>query len=154
MVVALAAPSSVKVKLKRDGIAHGRCGGLDRCLSNERAAKIGMKHGSSQIIDRFEPSRLSRLKPRECRGGSMLGADRHPIDTGGSEGRPHRLDDRHASKAVDRKGRQARAQHLVDRGQRPKIGILRTRHVPSIAMQKEIDATAPITRLPQEQIQT
>jgi hypothetical protein len=137
VVVALTAASSVKVKLERDGIAHGRCGGLDRCLSEERAAEISMKHGSSQIIDRFEPSRLSRLKPCECRSGNMLGADRRPIDTGGSEGRPHRLYDRHASKAVDCNSRKARAQHLVDRGQRPKIGILRTRHVPSLNSRAE-----------------
>src|SRR6516164_298980 len=111
-MVALAAASSVKVELERDGIAHGRCGCLDRGLSDERAAEIGMKYGSSQIIDRFEPSRLLRLKPRECRSGSMLGADRHPTDTGGSKRRPHRLDDRHASKPIDCNSRKARAQHL------------------------------------------
>ena len=61
MIVALAAFAGREIELKGDRRPHRRDSGLDRCFSDQRAAKVGVQHRAGEIENgtQFRP-RISR----------------------------------------------------------------------------------------------
>ncbi len=72
MIVALAALAGREIKLEGDGGAHGCHGGFDRRLADERAAEIGVQHGSGEIEDGAQVRARVRCQPGQRRIGDGL----------------------------------------------------------------------------------
>src|SRR5262249_57063592 len=74
-VIAVTASAAVKIVFEPNGVAHRGDRRRDRAFRRQCTAEISVQHSAGEIVDGFEARGISRLKARQCEGGSVVGCN-------------------------------------------------------------------------------